>query len=47
MLVKVNKSVLKIGKIQEEVLGNSSGDVGENNDKIINKLGDKYKHERQ
>ena len=37
VLVKVNESVLKIGEIQEEVLGNSSGDVGENNDKISNR----------
>ena len=38
---------MNIGKSQAEVLGKDWGNEGENNDRVGNRIGDRYKHDRQ
>ena len=47
VVIKLNRSVLKIGEIKREVLKNTRVDRGDINDELGNEWGDRYKHDQQ
>ena len=44
---KLKEYELKIGKSDGDMLGKDGSNGKENNDRVDNRIGDKYKHDRQ